>query len=76
MANSPDVENILRSARLRRELDARIIKRFQANPSMSITDVYVRALEAAAEGVELSDEEKDKIENDKREAARKLGKNK
>ena len=61
MANQPDPSKIQRALRVQRELDAKVLKRFRADESMSVKDAYILALQFSTHNVELSAEEYRKI---------------
>ena len=61
MSNMPDVNNVQRSVRVQRELDAKVLKRFRTDPAMSVKDAYILALQFATRKVELSAEDHRKI---------------
>ena len=67
MANQPDINNVQRSVRVPRELDAKVQKRF-IQDGMTIKDAYILALEFATLKVELTDEDHEKIAEQKRAA--------
>ena len=68
MSDQPSVNNVQRALRCDRELDAKILKRFRATPDMTVKDAYVIALLFATRGVELDDEDYQRIAADKRAA--------
>lgn len=70
MANRPSPENVQRSIRIDRELDAKVLKRFKIDDDMTVKDAYILALQFATRKVELDPEDLEKIAADKR-AARK-----
>ena len=69
MANQPKAENVQRSLRVQRELDAKVLKRFRADERMSVKDAYILALQFATRKVALTADEYRKIA-DETEAAR------
>lgn len=68
MANSPSIENVQRGIRVDRELDAKIVKKFRVDESMSVKDAYILALQFAARGIVLTAEDNERIADDKRKA--------
>ena len=74
MANQPDIKNVQRGLRVDRELDAKVLKRFRVDDSMTIKDAYILALQFATRKVELSPEDHEKIAAEKR-AAKNTSKN-
>ena len=75
MANQPNAKNVQRALRVQRELDAKVLKRFRTDESMTIKDAYIFALMFATRKVELTAEEYRKIAEDTEKAkARKGGK--
>jgi len=68
MANQPKAENVQRSLRVRRELDAKVLKRFRVDEEMSVKDTYILALQYATRKVELTAEEYRKIADDTEQA--------
>ena len=72
MANQPDPKNVQRALRVERELDAKVLKKFRTDDSMSVKDAYIFALMFATKNVELSAEDHERIAQDKRAAAAKL----
>jgi predicted nucleic acid-binding protein len=72
MANQPDPKNVQRAMRVERELDAKVLKRFRTDESMSVKDAYIFALMFATKNVVLSAEDHERIAQDKRDAAAKL----
>lgn len=71
MANQPKAENVQRALRVQRELDAKVLKRFRADDSMTVKDAYIFALMYATRKVELTAEEYRKIAADTEDAKRK-----
>ena len=57
MANQPKAENVQRALRVQRELDAKVLKRFRTDDSMTVKDAYILALMYATRKVELTAEE-------------------
>ena len=70
MANQPKAENVQRALRVQRELDAKVLKRFRADDSMTVKDAYIFALMYATRKVELTAEEYRKIAEDTEAAKR------
>ena len=70
MANQPKPENVQRALRVQRELDAKVLKRFRADDSMTVKDAYIFALMYATRKVELTAEEYRKIAADTEAAKR------
>jgi len=68
MANQPNINNVQRGLRVDRELDAKVLKRFRADDSMTVKDAYVLALMFATRNVELTPEDHEKIAAEKRAA--------
>lgn len=68
MANQPSIDNVQRGLRVQRELDAKILKKFRVDNSMTIKDAYILALMFAARGIELDATDNEKIAKDKRNA--------
>lgn len=71
MANRPSPENVQRSIRVDRELDAKVLKRFRVAEDMTVKDTYILALQFATRKVELTPEEYERIAADKRAAQKK-----
>ena len=71
MSNQPKAENVQRALRVQRELDAKILKRFRADETMTVKDAYIFALMFATRNVELTAEEYRKIARDTEAAKRK-----
>ena len=71
MSNQPKAENVQRALRVHRELDAKVLKRFRADESMTVKDAYIFALMFATRNVELTAEEYRKIAADTEAAKRK-----
>lgn len=71
MSNQPDINNIQRSIRVPRDLDAKIKKRFRIDESMTVKDAYILALQFATRNVELSPEDYEQIAQDKRNDTKK-----
>lgn len=61
MSNQPKAENVQRALRVQRELDAKVLKRFRADESMTVKDAYIFALMYATRNVELTADEYRKI---------------
>ncbi len=74
MANQPKAENVQRALRVQRELDAKVLKRFRTDDSMTVKDAYILALMYATRKVELTAEEYRKIAAATEEAKRKIKK--
>ena len=74
MANQPKAENVQRALRVQRELDAKVLKRFRTDDSMTVKDAYILALMYATRKVELTAEEYRKIAADTEEAKSKIKK--
>ena len=76
MANMPNANNVQRALRVRRELDAKVLKRFRADEKMTIKDAYILALIYATRNVELTADEYRKIadETEKEKARIRKGK--
>ena len=74
MANQPKAENVQRALRVQRELDAKVLKRFRADESMTVKDAYIFALMYATRKVELTPEEYRKIAADTEAAKRRIKK--
>lgn len=74
MANQPKPENVQRALRVQRELDAKVLKRFRADDSMTVKDAYIFALMYATRKVELTAEEYRKIAADTEAAKRRIKK--
>ncbi len=68
MANQPSIDNVQRGLRVQRELDAKILKKFRVDDSMTIKDAYILALMYAARGIELYAADNEKIAKYKRAA--------
>lgn len=71
MSNQPKAENVQRALRVQRELDAKVLKRFRADESMTVKDAYIFALMYATRNVELTADEYRKIAEDTEAAKRK-----
>ena len=71
MSNRPDVNNVQRSIRVPRDLDAKILKRFRVDEDMAVKDAYILALQYATRNVELSAEDYRRIADDTERARRK-----
>ena len=71
MSNQPDVNNVQRSIRVPRDLDAKILKRFRVDEDMAVKDAYILALQYATRNVELSAEDYRRIADDTERARRK-----
>lgn len=69
MANQPDPSNILRGIRVPRDLDAKVLKRYRMKGD-TVKDAYIRAVERATHGTVLTAEERRRVDEDTREAAR------
>ena len=74
MANQPSPDNVQRSLRVQRDLDAKIQKKFRVDESMNIKDCYIIALIFATRGVDLSVEDYERIAIEKKEAINKTKK--
>jgi len=74
MANQPKAENVQRALRVQRELDAKVLKRFRADDSMTVKDAYIFALMYATRTVELTAEEYRRIAADTEAAKRRIKK--
>ncbi len=74
MANQPKAENVQRALRVQRELDAKVLKRFRTDDSMTVKDAYILALMYATRKVELTAEEYRKIAAATEEAKNKIKK--
>ena len=74
MSNQPKPENVQRALRVQRELDAKVLKRFRADESMTVKDAYIFALMFATRNVELTAGEYRKIAEDTEAAKRKVKK--
>lgn len=74
MSNQPKAENVQRALRVQRELDAKVLKRFRADKTMTVKDAYIFALMFATRNVELTAEEYRKIAEET-EAAKRKAKN-
>lgn len=74
MSNQPKASNVQRALRVQRELDAKVLKRFRADKSMTVKDAYVFALMYATRNVKLTAEEYRKIADDTEAAKRKIRK--
>lgn len=72
MSNSPAPKNVQRALRVQRDLDAKVIKRFRQDESMTVKDAYILALQYATRDVQLTADEYRKIAEDI-EQARKSG---
>ena len=68
MANQPDIKNVQRGLRVERELDAKVLKKFRLDESMTVKDAYILALQFATKDIELTAEDNEKIAADKRAA--------
>ena len=68
MANQPDAKNVQRALRVQRELDAKVLKRFRADESMTVKDAYILALQFATRKVELTADEYRKIADETEKA--------
>lgn len=71
MSNQPDVNNVQRSIRVPRDLDAKILKRFRVDEDMAVKDAYILALQYATRNVELSAEDYRRIADETEKARRK-----
>jgi hypothetical protein len=69
MSNMPKPENVQRSIRVQRELDAKILKRFRT-AEMSVKDAYILALQYATRKVALTPEEYRQIADETETARR------
>jgi len=74
MSNQPKPDNVQRSLRVQRELDAKVLKKFRADDSMTVKDAYILALMYATRKVKLTAEEYRKIADDTQAAKRKARK--
>ena len=74
MSNQPKAENVQRALRVQRELDAKVLKRFRADKTMTVKDAYIFALMFATRNVELTAKEYRKIAEDTEAAKRKVKK--
>ncbi len=82
--NQPDINNVQRSIRTSRKLDAKVLKGFRANAKMTVKDAYILALTYATRGIELTVEDEERILEDmrrekakrRRAAAKRKGANK
>ena len=68
MANQPNAKNVQRALRVQRELDAKVLKRFRADETMTVKDAYILALQFATRKVELTAEEYRKIADETEKA--------
>ena len=68
MANQPKAENVQRALRVQRELDAKVLKKFRTDDSMTVKDAYIFALMFATRKVELTADEYRKIAEDTEKA--------
>lgn len=68
MANQPDINNVQRGLRVDRELDAKVLKGFRVDESMTMKDAYILALQFATRKIELTPEDHEKIAAEKRAA--------
>jgi len=64
MSNQPKPENVQRSVRVQRELDAKVLKKFRTDKDMTVKDAYILALMYATRKVKLTAEEYRKIADD------------
>lgn len=68
MANQPDINNVQRAIRVQRELDAKVLKRFYDEETMTVKDAYILALQFATRKVELSPADHERIAEEIRNA--------
>jgi len=64
--NSPNINNVQRSIRTSRKLDAKVLKGFRANAKMTVKDAYILALTYATRDIELTLEDEERIIEDMR----------
>lgn len=74
MSNQPKAENVQRALRVQRELDAKVLKRFRADDTMTVKDAYILALMYATRNVKLTAEEYRKIAADTEVARKRIKK--
>ena len=74
MSNQPRAANVQRAIRVQRELDAKVLKRFRADDTMTVKDAYILALMYATRSVKLTAEEYRKIAEDTEAAKRRIKK--
>lgn len=74
MSNQPKPDNVQRSLRVQRELDAKVLKKFRTDDSMTVKDAFILALMYATRKVKLTAEEYRKIADDTQAAKRKARK--
>ena len=74
MSNQPKPDNVQRSLRVQRELDAKVLKKFRTDDSMTVKDAFILALMYATRNVKLTAEEYRKIADDTQAAKRKARK--
>jgi len=74
MPNSPKIKNVQRGLRVDRELDAKVLRKFRVDDSMSVKDAYVLALRFATRKVSLTVEDHERIIQEKRLASAKMHK--
>lgn len=67
MSNQPNINNVQRSVRVPRELDAKVWKRF-GDEGMTVKDAYLVALEFATMKVTLTAEDHERIASEIRAA--------
>lgn len=69
MANQPSINNVQRALRVDRELDAKILRKFRVDDSLTVKDAYILALMFAAKDVTLTAEDNERIADEKRAAS-------
>lgn len=68
MPNQPSAKNVQRGLRVRRVLDAKVLKKFRVDEQMSVKDAYILALDFATEDVVLSASDHERIAREIRAA--------
>ena len=74
MSNQPNAKNVQRALRVQRELDAKVLKRFRADESMTVKDAYILALQFATRKVSLTADEYRKIADETEKAKERIKK--